>query len=333
MSTKVRAGLVIPVLAIPLGAILCFGGRSARRFNAGLVVSDVAIEDTLAQRKLLGRVWRSPEWRAARPFKGVVLVSHGFSGDAGSLRRYAAHLAHNGYVVAALTHPDIPGLRIGGAVNDPLVARPRHLRLLREHLRSATDVSGVESMPVGLLGYSLGAYAVLAGAGFPTALERQAEWCASGEINKDPLLCSPRFEERIEAILDRDLAPRDADVAADVHAVAILAPGYLALMDLDAHRAPPPVFVASGELDEFVSAEQVRGLAREHSFVREHIELEGAGHYVYLERCPWPFGHLFEICKDPAPIERAPLQTLLADALLAFFDRQLSPIESVPRPE
>ncbi|MEZ9526686.1 alpha/beta hydrolase family protein [Enterovibrio norvegicus] len=290
----------------------------------GLQVSKFTVEDATGQTELTAQAWQLPSENAEPP-KGVILMSHGFSATAGTLRVYAAQLARAGYVVAAVTHDDLKGLRSGLVENDPMVARQRHLQLLLEQLYASDEQNTLRTLPVGILGYSLGGYAALTSTAFPPVLDKQPAFCETQPRGENILLCNPRFGQRIQAILSQDpnAAARSQTPAIPASAIALFAPAYTQLVDMADQENTPAVFLANGQFDEYVSPTDMQSLAQSHSYIKAHKELEDAGHYVYLPSCPWPLSLFMENCKDPKPIERAPKQAALANDVVAFFDENL----------
>ncbi|MEZ8142107.1 alpha/beta hydrolase family protein [Enterovibrio sp. FF113] len=287
----------------------------------GLQVSTFMVEDTTGQTQLEAKVWQLPPENETQP-KGVILVSHGFSATAGTMRVYAAQLARAGYVVAAVTHDDLKGLRSGLVENDPMIARQRHLQLLLEQLYANDAQNTLRALPVGMLGYSLGGYAALTSTAFPAQLDKQAAFCETQPRGENILLCNPRFGQRIQAILSQESTASTPSLI-PASAIAVFAPAYTQLIDMTDQENAPPIFLANGQLDEYISPTDMESLAQSHRYIKAHKELEDAGHYVYLPSCPWPLSIFMENCKDPKPIERAPKQTALANDVVAFFDENL----------
>ncbi|EOD80868.1 putative lipoprotein signal peptide [Grimontia indica] len=284
----------------------------------GLNVSTFGVEDPKGQTSLTAKLWRLPE--SEETPKGVILVSHGFSANADSLQRYAANLAQAGYVVAAVSHQDLKGLRSGQLSNDPMVARQRHLKLLLENLY--LNDANLKQLPVGILGYSLGGYAALTSTHFRALLDKQENYCASLSPGDNVLICNPRFSQRISALsAEPELTPTPSIPA---KAIALFAPAYTELIDLDKSADAPAIFLANGIKDEFISVGQMDDLARQHSYVKEHQELMEAGHYAYLPTCSWPFNYFIESCRDPIPIDRAQFQNTLIKNVINFFDDNLA---------
>ncbi|WP_241819207.1 alpha/beta hydrolase family protein [Enterovibrio norvegicus] len=287
----------------------------------GLQVSTFMVEDTTGQTQLEAKVWQLPPENETQP-KGVILVSHGFSATAGTMRVYAAQLARAGYVVAAVTHDDLKGLRSGLVENDPMIARQRHLQLLLEQLYANDAQNTLRALPVGMLGYSLGGYTALTSTAFPAQLDKQAAFCETQPRGENILLCNPRFGQRIQAILSQESTASTPSLI-PAFAIAVFAPAYTQLIDMTDQENAPPIFLANGQLDEYISPTDMESLAQSHRYIKTHKELEDAGHYVYLPSCPWPLSIFMENCKDPKPIERAPKQTALANDVIAFFDENL----------
>ena len=122
--------------------------------------------------------------------KGMVLISHGFSGSFLGHSDTAAYLAQNGYVVVTPTHPDEQGLAAGRPELDPLALRPRQLRLLLDELLAERLP---ETNNIAIIGFSLGAYTALSVLGATPDLTKLETYCSSVA---DELLCSPQMAAR-----------------------------------------------------------------------------------------------------------------------------------------
>jgi len=70
------------------------------------------------------------------------------------------------------------------------------------------------------------------------------------------------------------------------------------------------------------NAEQVR---RSLPKAPEYVEIEGAGHYVFLAPCSDALRRVApEICSDPNGIERSALHARLNSEMVDFFERTLN---------
>jgi len=321
ISTVVVLGIIV------LATLLLQHPSISPKLEKGLQISRFIVDDTTGKTELEAQIWRLPPntLNNSEAPKGVILMSHGFSATAGTMRLYAVKLARAGYVVAAVTHDDLIGLRSGLVENDPMVARQRHLKLLLAQLYARDEKNTLSTFPVGLLGYSLGGYTALTSSVFLPMLNKQPAFCETQPHGKNILLCNPRFGQRIQAILstESNVAEESLTPIIPASAIALFAPAYTQLIDMVDKKNAPPVFIANGQLDEYVSPTDIKSLAQSHSYIKQHKELEDAGHYVYLPSCPWPLSYFMENCKDPVPIKRASKQNELANDIVTFFDNNL----------
>ncbi|WP_428034823.1 alpha/beta hydrolase family protein [Amphritea sp.] len=260
--------------------------------------------------------------RGAKPIArthGLILISHGFSGSFLGHNDTAQFLARQGFVVATPTHPDLPGLKSGKPAFDPLVVRPRHLRLVSNRLLNHPQFKAGFLQPrVGVIGYSLGGYTALAASGVQPDLSGLAAYC-SVEIN-DALLCSPEATQRFATIADQ-LPQQKIDQLA---AIVLLAPAYGPLFsEQSLAKLDIPVRLFSAEKDQEL----------DNRYNAQHFEkflgntsanevIKDAGHFVFMAPCPDALKHAIPLlCEDNKNVDRLSVHQKLNETIGHFFAR------------
>ncbi len=104
----------------------------------------------------------------AKPLLGphpLVVVSHGYSNATVALSWLTENLASKGYVVAAIRHEDPPITDRAQTVG-PMLRRPLDIVFVTSSLQASLAKEGlIDASRVGLVGYSMGGYGVLAAGG------------------------------------------------------------------------------------------------------------------------------------------------------------------------
>ena len=253
--------------------------------------------------------------------KGLILISHGFSGNAFGHNDTAQHLASQGYVVASPTHPDLQGLKSGKPKLDPLVARPRQVKLvIDELLIHPFFEKSLRPHRIGLVGFSLGTYTALAAVGAKPDLSGLASYCANN--GKDGLLCSPQASRRLSAIAPH-LAPLQDE---RISAAVLLAPAYGPFFNansLSAVEIPVKLFTAEKdtELDNRYNAlhfEKNLPNATSLEIIKD------AGHFVFLAPCPEGLKRAVPfLCEDAESVDRIAIHQKLNRDIVGFFNKAL----------
>lgn len=284
----------------------------------GLVTYNLQFEDTVGHHQLTGRVWSLPNADKNKP-KGIILISHGFSSRSEAMVLYASELARAGFLVAGVTHDDISLLKNGDVVNDPMIARQRHLNLLLSEIYKTAENPDIKTIPVGFLGYSLGGFSVLNASGAKADFSRQDKYCQSDFGKKNIIMCNSKFTERMRVIQDNQNIEQK-QLQKDVKAIAVLAPAYTSLIENTSSDIP--ALMIYGELDEYVNSDEIESFTQNSSIISQKKKLDNAGHYVYLPACSFPqFG---EHCDDPKQIYRVKTQQEVVSELVIFFNEEMN---------
>jgi len=107
----------------------------------------------------------------------LVVISHGLGGNDWNHHLLASSLARDGFVVAAVQHPD-DLLRVGRP--EITVLRPRELSAaIDATLGNEHFADHVDPEKTGAFGFSLGGFTVLAAAGGKTEYKKIAQHCRS----------------------------------------------------------------------------------------------------------------------------------------------------------
>lgn len=254
--------------------------------------------------------------------KGLVVISHGFSGNFLGHRDTAQYLAGQGYLVATPTHPDLPGLQSGNPELDPLVARPRHVQLtINELLYKSGFKNSLQGKPIGLVGFSLGAYTALVALGANPDVSRLDAYCKDKAM--DMLLCSAQAKQRFSSIATHLISQPSAEIRGAV----LLAPAYGPLFSdtsLENIEAPIRLFCAEQdrELDNRYNVEHFE----------KHIPnaaptevIKDAGLFVFMAPCPEALRQAVPyICEDAESVDRVEVHQKMNKDIAQFFDSSMN---------
>jgi predicted dienelactone hydrolase len=115
----------------------------------------------------------------------LIIFSHGSGGNAPNVAWMASKLAKQGFIVAAPNHP---GTTSGDSRPKDTIKvwnRPMDLSAVLTGVLSSTELSAhIDQSNIGLTGFSLGGYAVLAAAGANVDANAYARYC---DINNEPI--------------------------------------------------------------------------------------------------------------------------------------------------
>ncbi len=234
----------------------------------------------------------------------LVVVSHGGGGSFIDLHDTAETLADAGFVVAAITHPDMS--RSG--IVSTMVERPTDIRRLIDFMLGASPAaSKIDPERIGFFGFSLGGYTglVLIGANPDWATApiywQQYDLCEQirgKEFPAQPLAHDPRIKAAVIA------DPGPIFFTADSFA-AVKVPVQLWASE----RGGPPERVAAVE----------RSLPAKHEY---HV-VPNSGHFAFLICAPALAKNRPELCTDAPGFDRVAFHKQLNADVLAFFRAHL----------
>lgn len=270
----------------------------------------------------------------------LIVLSHGTGGAAAQLSWLAEKLASNGYVVAAVNHH--------GNTAAEEAYLPQGFTLWWERARDVSAVIDallgdprfgprIDSLRVGVAGFSLGGYTALAVAG---ARVDRAAWGRHCDENEAAPSCTlppeaPFTMSDVEALMssdpdakaslsEADRSFRDDRVDAAYAMAPVLGP---ALAPESLAEIAIPVRIVVGESDDqAIPAITARPIAT--AIPDAELKLiPGAGHYVFLAECGIR-GQLLvrDLCTDAGGIDRGEIHDWVAADAVTFFDRTLREI-------
>lgn len=255
------------------------------------------------------------------PTQGLILISHGFSGNSLGHNDTAQFLARLGYVVATPTHPDLKGLKSGKAEFDPLVARPRQILLIIDELLTHPLLkTSLHQNRIGIIGFSLGTYTALTAIGAKPDLSGLATYCALNV--QDALLCSPKANQRFSAIAPNLTSRRDNRIGGAV----LLAPAYGPLFSKNAlANVKIPVQLFSAEKDQELNNRYNAQYFEEFLPNTTSTEvIKDAGHFVFMAPCPEKLKQAVPfICEDTESVDRVAVHQKLNRDIAKFFSEVL----------
>jgi predicted dienelactone hydrolase len=236
--------------------------------------------------------------RDAKPIDGhypLVIVSHGRSNATMALSWLTENLASKGYVVAAIRHED-PLRSDLREFPEILLRRPLDVAFVARALQRSLAKSGqVDPARTGVVGYSMGGYAVLTAAG--------------GALDPNSAAFK-RVPDKLLAPFAQGGARREETLVSGVRAVVAIAPwggvqaawGTSGLASITA-----PLLLISGDRDQTV--DYTTGA---HAFLeaatgtqRYLLTFRGAGHAIGFDPAPPEMGHsLWDISWFEDPVWR-----------------------------
>lgn len=239
----------------------------------------------------------------------LVLISHGSGGGPLGHRSIALHLARQGYVVAAVMHPQ-NNFRDNSAEGTDLnwQQRPEHLRVVMDHLYGNSAISS-SLIPdtAAVIGHSAGGYTALAVAGGEADLNTLTQLCAQHpEDNavfcqkKPGDISAPVFKERavIPGVPDKR-----------IKALILMAPVGAVFQNEGAlNKLNVPALLMPSEHDELLPESFHAGVIKDNWPQGESIRYEqvsGAGHYAFISPLPDMLrAEISDVAYDPDGFDR-----------------------------
>jgi predicted dienelactone hydrolase len=320
-------------VALLLALLLAADGRAeAAELRAGF--ARIALADPVSGKEMSGFVLyptEAPEHSLSmRPYElevaegaavaggpyPLVIFSHGRRGLPQSYHDLLGALARRGFIVAAIAHPgDNYNDRSGADGDAELVQRTRHVVALIDYLlREGPFAGAIDASRIGVMGHSAGGYAALLLLGARPDFSQLAGRCR-GSPNRPPGAARLTHDPAERPVSDKRIG-----------AAVIMAPAFGCLFDAAAleHIAAPLRFY-QGSTDEILSPKfRADYLAPLLPKAPELVNLEGAGHFVFLAPCPMMM-RIFAsaVCSDAPGIDRATLHARMGVEIAEFFSRTL----------
>jgi predicted dienelactone hydrolase len=292
-----------------------------------------------ARRPLFSAGWSAPgaELAATTGTYPLILLSHGTGGTAAQLSWLAEHLAARGMMVAAVNHHGNTAAEPDPAPQGFLLwwERATDLRVVLDHLLEDPRLGPrIDHSRIGMAGFSLGGYTVLALAGARTSLDAFTAFCAGPEADatcqSPPEL--PQAVELFERLRQSDQVVteslgRHGESYRDqrIRSAYIIAPSLgMALTERSLQEIDIPLRIVVGDADSIappdLNATRIASLA-------EGCEIDllpGVGHYTFLAECTAAGKQYLPICTDNQGVDRARVHQQVAADAFRFFSRTLS---------
>lgn len=273
----------------------------------------------------------APALSGARP---LVVISHGQGGDSLGHHDLASHLAREGFVVAALTHPR-DNVRDPGGVGtaEVLFGRPVQVRaLLSALLDDPRWAPSIDPARIGVAGFSDGGYTALLLLGAVPRFDRYVGYCERRPQDRDTCGFIERLGARQDggfaahtAALDRARTRWGATADPRIRAAFLMAPSSV-MFDRDGVAAVDrPVFLYYADEDRrLIPAEHALHLAPLLRVPPEVRAIPGADHWVFLAPCSPALAEAAPpICSDPPGVDRTTVHARINADAVAFFRRAL----------
>ena len=254
----------------------------------------------------------------------VVLLSHGAMGAAVNYSWIAEELARHGHVVLGVSHFGESPV-FGPATLDPSAVtrfgdRTRDFNAALDFLLTQSAYAPhVDPNRIGLIGHSSGGATALMLAGAGLTVAGLADHCRADQ-GRDDKGCRypPQTPDPAQAPV-----PLGRAIKAIVALDPALGPGF-SREALAAVRAP--VLIAGSRDNDFIPFGSHAGRFMDLLAASERIVLDsGEGHFVYIDVCTAPIDVMgTALCTDRDGVDRAAVHARLAEAIVAFFQRNLA---------
>jgi predicted dienelactone hydrolase len=255
--------------------------------------------------------------------KGLIMLSHGTGGSELGHSRLAEALARDGYLVAALRHPEdnwTDSSLLEKAPERYFQVRPRQVSHVLDALlkdpkwkdRIARDAGGPR---VGALGHSAGGYTVLALAGGEPDRARIIRHCQE-EGALDPLFCA------VGRTAQRPEPPSVPLKDARVRAVVAMAPVGVVFTAQSLARISVPTAIWEAQSDRWlVPRFHAEWIAQNMPRAELH-RVPNAWHFAFMDTPSQPLATRDgDIGANPPGFDRAAFLTRLGGELVVFFDK------------
>jgi len=282
---------------------------------------------------IVGAVAPDAAFADARP-RPVVLLSHGYGGNARIMGWFGIPLARAGYVVVAVDHPGNNGVDKMTAAG-ALMPWDRAQDLAAALAAVEADQSigpHLDGRRVAVSGFSAGGFTALVAAGARVDMNRFVAFC---HAHPDDGVCKPQKEFPL-TLADFDRTMADPALAGEmahagddhripaVKAAFAIAPAIIqALPPEGLHEMTVTVAIILGDADP-IATPHTNGLVAARDIPGAELKvLPGVGHYDFLATCTPAGVAALDICRDKVP--QGPTHAAAIAMALAFFARALGP--------
>ncbi len=279
-----------------------------------------------------GKAARDASFSDNRDLHPLVVMSHGTGGAGMQMMWLGRELAARGFIAAAVDHH---GNTAAEDAYDPRGfrlpwERARDLSVAIDHLLGDPEFGPrIDAARIGAVGYSLGGYTAVALAGGTTDLAKLSEFCGGPERDAtcDPQPEYPEADEDFKRLASGDAMTleslaRQSDSYRDerISSFVVLAPALIQAFSQESLQAiDAPFLIISGTNDPIAPAatnsDQLHKLIPGARF----MEIDSAGHYVFLNECSLKGRLAVSVCRDPAGTSRAHIHADVSEAVTAYL--------------
>ena len=246
----------------------------------------------------------------------LVVLSHGAGGSFWNLHNTAAAMADGGFVVAAMTHPDLRRRSEPTTAGSTawMVERPTDIRrLITFALGASFAASNIDRSRIGFYGFSAGGYTglVLIGA--------EPDWTDA------PVICK---HYAFAGNLCGEVAGKSLPTQPPVHVprikAAVLAdpgPAFFNARSFAAVTTPIQLWASEGggPREQVDAIEQALATAHEFHVVANSRYAAGHGHFAFISCPPQLVERRPDVCIDASGFDRAAFLGQFNADVLAFF--------------
>tara|TARA_B100001094_G_scaffold333359_1_gene411065 strand:- start:2345 stop:3376 length:1032 start_codon:yes stop_codon:yes gene_type:complete len=270
----------------------------------------------------------------------LILVSHGSGGVASQMLWLVEKLVEQGYIVAALNHHGNTGFEPKGYQEgyDLWWERAQDLHVVLDKLSQERFWSQqIDFNRVGLLGFSLGGYTVLSGAGAITDNKRLHTFCQAHPKDGN---CQSYIEtsdkEKAEVATHKTYHQAMQTMSKDytlphLKAVVALSPAVVPAFTIQSlKRIQTPIQLIVGSKDRITLPEFNASLAHQYLSNSQLYTLPEVNHFAFLALCT-KVGKMFfslnshagNLCYSPQGVERQQVHNQAVSKTLSFFSQYL----------
>lgn len=259
---------------------------------------------------------------AEGPRRPLLVLSHGRGGNALVSAWLGQRLAEASYVVAAIDHPRANGWDSSIVyLSTRIWQRPVDVSVGITHLLAdPTWGPRLDPERIAVAGHSQGGFTAL--------------WLGGAQVNEDRFLAyqrrwknDPRVPAHLRAQMQVDAAPARGLRDGRVRALVAMAPGLVQGFGMDAaglRQVAIPALIAVGSADAATPPAENAAFAARHVPGADYLEIPGAGHEIFTNRCDDEGRTEFPAdCTDAPGVDRAAIHRDFARRVLRFLDQAL----------